>query len=33
MSELRNSIRHSRKVTEVVRKDGEAALLWFGQVL
>jgi len=33
LGELRNSIRHSRKVTDVVRKDGEAALLWFRQVL
>jgi hypothetical protein len=33
LAELRNSIRHSRKVTEVTRKDGEAALLWFNQVL
>lgn len=33
LAELRNSIRHSRTVTEIVRKDGEAALLWFGKVL
>lgn len=33
LSELRNSIRHSRKVDEVTRKDGEAAILWFAQVL
>lgn len=33
LSELRNSIRHSRQVTEVTRKDGEAAILWFAQVL
>jgi hypothetical protein len=33
LAELRNSIRHSRKVTEVARKDGEAAILWFKQVL
>jgi hypothetical protein len=33
MAELRNSIRHSRAVGEVVRKEGEAALIWFGQVL
>ena len=31
--ELRNSIRHSRTVDEVTRKEGEAAILWFGQVL
>lgn len=30
---LRNAIRHSRSVDEVTRKDGEAALLWFRQVL
>lgn len=30
---LRNSIRHSRSVTEVVRKDGEAALIWFEEIL
>ena len=33
LTELRNSIRHSRSVTDIVRKDGEAALLWFKQVL
>ena len=33
LSELRNGIRHSRTVDEVTRKDGEAALLWFQQVL
>jgi len=33
LAELRNSIRHSRSVTEVVRKDGEAAVLWFEGVL
>jgi hypothetical protein len=33
LAELRNSIRHSRTVTEVARKDGEAAILWFEQVL
>ena len=32
-AELRNAIRHSRSVDAVVRKDGEAALLWFQQVL
>ena len=30
---LRNGIRHSRKVDEVTRMDGEAAVLWFEQVL
>jgi hypothetical protein len=29
LAELRNAIRHSRQVTTVVRKDGEAALDWF----
>lgn len=33
LAELRNSIRHSRKVDEITRKDGEAAILWFTQVL
>lgn len=33
LSELRNAIRHSRQVTEIVIKDGEAAILWFKQVL
>jgi hypothetical protein len=33
LAELRNGIRHSRTVDEVTRKDGEAALLWFKQVL
>ncbi len=33
LAELRNSIRHSRTVTAVTRKDGEAACLWFEQVL
>jgi hypothetical protein len=32
-AELRNAIRHSRSVDTVVRKDGEAALSWFQQVL
>jgi len=33
LAELRNSIRHSRAVDEITRKEGEAAILWFGQVL
>ena len=33
LAELRNGIRHSRAVSEVVRKEGEAAILWFRQVL
>lgn len=33
LAELRNSIRHSRSSDEITRKDGEAAILWFEQVL
>ena len=33
LAELRNSIRHSRTVDEVTRKEGEAALIWFKKVL
>lgn len=33
LAEIRNSIRHSRKVNDIVLKDGEAALLWFSHVL
>lgn len=33
LSELRNGIRHSRQVSEIVQKDGEAAILWFEQSL
>ena len=33
MAELRNCIRHSRSVGDVVRKEGEAAILWFRQVM
>ena len=33
LGDLRNSIRHSRAVDEVTRKLGEAAILWFRQVL
>ncbi|MER3466877.1 MAG: hypothetical protein C4340_07305 [Armatimonadota bacterium] len=33
LAELRNGIRHSRTVDEVTRKEGEAALAWFQQVL
>ena len=32
-AELRNNIRHSRTVDEITRKEGEAAILWFEQVL
>ncbi len=33
LAELRNAIRHSRSVDGVVRKEGEAAILWFEKVL
>ena len=33
LAELRNGIRHSRTVDEIARKEGEAAILWFEQVL
>ncbi len=33
LTELRNSIAHNRKVDEVTMKEGEAALIWFQQVL
>lgn len=33
LAELRNAIRHSRTLTEVVIKDGEAAILWFDSML
>lgn len=33
LAELRNAIRHSRTVTGVMIKDGEAALLWFEEAL
>lgn len=33
LAELRNGIRHSRKVNEIARKEGEASILWFEQVL
>jgi hypothetical protein len=29
LAELRNGIRHSRAVSEIARRDGEAAILWF----
>ena len=31
--EIRNSIRHSRSVDEIVQKEGEAAIIWFNKVL
>ena len=33
LAELRNGIRHSRSVTTVVQKEGEAAIEWFQQIL
>ena len=33
LAELRNAIRHSRTVDEVTRKEGEAALAWFRDML
>jgi hypothetical protein len=33
LAQLRNTIRHSRPVDQVTRKDGEAALHWFAEVL
>jgi hypothetical protein len=33
LAELRNSIRHSRGVSEIVRKEGEASIAWFKAVL
>lgn len=33
LAELRNGIRHSRTVDEITRMEGEAAILWFEEVL
>lgn len=33
LAELRNGIRHSRTVHDIARKEGEAAIIWFTQVL
>lgn len=33
LAELRNGLRHSRTVDKITRKDGEAAILWFHQLL
>ncbi len=33
LADLRNTIRHSRPLDDVTRKDGEAALIWFGRAL
>lgn len=33
LAELRNGIRHSRSIDPITQKEGEAAILWFEQVL
>jgi type I restriction enzyme R subunit len=33
LAELRNSVRHSRSPSEVTRREGEAAIRWFEEVL
>jgi hypothetical protein len=33
LAELRNAVRHSRKVDDIVEKDGEASVMWFEKVL
>jgi len=33
LAEIRNAVRHSRTLTDVVIKDGEAAILWFNRML
>lgn len=33
LAELRNGLRHSRSVSQIAEKDGQAALLWFRQKL
>ena len=33
LAELRNGIRHSRSIDQVTQKEGEAAILWFEQVI
>ena len=33
LAELRNAIRHSRTVDQIHQKEGEAAILWFEQIL
>ena len=33
LANLRNALRHSREITNIVIKDGEAALLWFASIL
>ncbi len=33
IADLRNSIRHSRTVDDIMRKEGEASILWFRQII
>jgi hypothetical protein len=33
LAELRNTIQHSRPMTDVTRMDGEAALPWFSEAV
>jgi hypothetical protein len=33
LADLRNAIRHSRFVDEVIYKEGEAAVIWFERLL
>jgi len=33
LAELRNGIRHSRTVDEIVQKEGEASIMWFKKVI
>jgi hypothetical protein len=33
LAELRNAVRHSRTLDEIVEKDGEASIMWFEKVL
>ncbi|MGB3299652.1 MAG: hypothetical protein WBA76_15410 [Phormidesmis sp.] len=33
LAELRNGLRHSRTVSNIVRKEGEASIIWFSEVL
>ena len=33
LAALRNAVRHSRQVDDVIRRDGEAALLWFARAI
>ena len=33
LAEVRNGIRHSRSVSQIAQKEGEAAIMWFGERL